>query len=120
MKSLPRAAKPPLLGVAGPATGYRAVQPRPVLRAARNARGGVAGRARPCALRLPGHPADRGGLRAPASRQPRRRAGAVAARDLLPRALPRGCMNVDVDRLIAATDRCIDELERVGISRFDR
>src|SRR4051794_20337840 len=31
-----------------------------------------------------------------------------------------GCMNVDVDRLVAATERCIDELERVGIERFDR
>src|SRR4051812_15817578 len=31
-----------------------------------------------------------------------------------------GCMNVDVDRLVAATERCIAELERVGIERFDR
>src|SRR3954468_15674673 len=31
-----------------------------------------------------------------------------------------GCMNVDVDRLVAATERCIDELERGGIEHFDR
>jgi uncharacterized protein len=31
-----------------------------------------------------------------------------------------GCMNVDVDRLVAATERCLEELERVGIERFDR
>src|SRR4051812_18478515 len=31
-----------------------------------------------------------------------------------------GCMNVDVDCLVAATERCIDELERVGVERFDR
>jgi uncharacterized protein len=33
-----------------------------------------------------------------------------------------GCMNVDVDRLIAATERCLDELDRVGdggLERFD-
>jgi hypothetical protein len=32
-------------------------------------------------------------------------------------------MNVDVDRLVAATERCLDELERVGgdgLERFDR
>src|SRR5439155_3759745 len=88
----PRSAQPPLLGVAAaaPAARYRAVQPRRVLRAARNARRGVVGRARSGALPLPGHPPGRRGLRAPAARQPRRRAGAVAARDLLPRPLPRG------------------------------
>jgi predicted metal-dependent hydrolase len=33
-----------------------------------------------------------------------------------------GCMGVDVDRLIADTDRCVLELERVGngLDRFDR
>jgi predicted metal-dependent hydrolase len=32
-----------------------------------------------------------------------------------------GCMNVDVDRLVADTERCIAELERVGdkLERFD-
>ena len=25
-----------------------------------------------------------------------------------------GCMNVDVDRLVAATERCVEELDRVG------
>ena len=29
-------------------------------------------------------------------------------------------MNVDVDRLVAATERCLEELERVGIERLDR
>ena len=27
-----------------------------------------------------------------------------------------GCMNVDVDRLIADTERCLDELERTGVT----
>ncbi len=34
-----------------------------------------------------------------------------------------GCMNVDVDRLIGATERCLKELERVGdrgLAHFDR
>jgi hypothetical protein len=31
-----------------------------------------------------------------------------------------GCMNVDVDRLIAATERCLEELERAGVGNFDR
>ena len=34
-----------------------------------------------------------------------------------------GCMNVDVDRLVAATERCLVELERAGdggLERFDR
>lgn len=34
-----------------------------------------------------------------------------------------GCMKVDVDRLVAATERCVAELERVGddgLKRFDR
>jgi hypothetical protein len=34
-----------------------------------------------------------------------------------------GCMGVDVDRLIADTERCLRELERVGdggLARFDR
>ena len=31
-----------------------------------------------------------------------------------------GCMNVDVDRLVCATERCLEELERVGEpERFD-
>jgi predicted metal-dependent hydrolase len=32
-----------------------------------------------------------------------------------------GCMEVDVDRLVADTERCLAELERVGgLERFDR
>ena len=31
-----------------------------------------------------------------------------------------GCMGVDVDRLVAETERCDEELERVGLERFDR
>jgi predicted metal-dependent hydrolase len=31
-----------------------------------------------------------------------------------------GCMGVDVDRLIADTERCLAELERAGVERFDR
>src|SRR3954467_14331927 len=31
-----------------------------------------------------------------------------------------GCMDVDVDRLVADTERCVVELERAGAARFDR
>lgn len=31
-----------------------------------------------------------------------------------------GCMGVDVDRLVADTERCVTELERAGLERFDR
>lgn len=31
-----------------------------------------------------------------------------------------GCMNVDVDRLLADTERCLAELDRTGVDGFDR
>jgi uncharacterized protein len=31
-----------------------------------------------------------------------------------------GCMDVDVDRLVADTERCVAELERAGVAAFDR
>src|SRR5438093_3702722 len=55
-----------------------------------------------------------------------RRGNPVGARALWRRGISNlepfrgGCMNVDVDRLVAATERCLEELERVGIERFDR
>jgi uncharacterized protein len=58
-----------------------------------------------------------------------RRGNAYGARRLWRRGIGylepfrRGCMGVDVDRLIADTERCLTELERVGaggLERFDR
>jgi uncharacterized protein len=58
-----------------------------------------------------------------------RRGNAYGARRLWRRGIGylepfrRGCMGVDVDRLIADTERCLAELERVGaggLERFDR
>jgi hypothetical protein len=31
-----------------------------------------------------------------------------------------GCMGVDVDRLLADTERCVAELDREGLEGFDR
>ena len=58
-----------------------------------------------------------------------RRGNAYGARRLWRRGIGylepfrRGCMGVDVDRLIADTERCLTELDRVGdggLDRFDR
>ena len=57
-----------------------------------------------------------------------RRGNARGARQLWLRGISylepfeRGCMRVDVDRLVADTERCIAELERIGekLEQFDR